>query len=109
MHRLFRSKLAERIAELAPIYSVRLVNEEDRTTWNIDFTPAATDPQKALANAELLVFNLPEDDPEDIDDVGFSKKDKAILLTIGLIQGLTPQQAAAQAKQKFKQAMQLLS
>lgn len=104
----FPHRLTERLKALAPINSVKIRNPEDRATWEIRFKPEATQQQQDAANAEMLAFVIPDDDDQNIDSPDFGKREKAILLTIGLMQGLTPQEARNQARLKFRQAMQLL-
>lgn len=109
LHSHFRSELAKRISQLAPNDSVRLPNEDDRTTWSIDFRPSATPQQIAAANAELLVFTLPAEDPTDLEDASFPRAYAEILVAAALLAGISPANAKATARLRIKQAKQLLS
>lgn len=105
----FPIKLHNHLETLAPIRGVKIVQVEDRTTWQIVFKDAATDPQKAAAQAAMLIFDPLPDDPEDLESGAFTKHERALAVAAELAAGATPAQAKQRAKLRLKQALQLLS
>jgi hypothetical protein len=103
----FPLKLHEHLDKIAPIRSVKIVKVDDRSTWRIVFKDEATEQQKADAQAAMLIFAPPPDDPEDIESSVFGKRERAILIAAALLGGATPAQAKAAAKARFKQALEL--
>lgn len=108
MDNLFPLKLHDHIATIAPIKGVRIVKVDDRSTWQIVFLDSATDPQKAAAQAALLVFDPPPDDPTDIESGSFNKRERIILAAAALLAGIPPNQVRAAIKLRVAQANQLI-
>lgn len=63
-------KLHHALAKHAPIDGVSIGDENDKTTWRIDFKPSATEEQKAAARAALMSYEeKPEAPPVTANDV----------------------------------------
>lgn len=76
----FPSQLTEHLKTLAPVEGVRIVNPDDRSSWQIIFAAAASAEQQAAAQSALLAFEAPpEVAPLTGDDIAAILKQKGVL------------------------------
>jgi len=57
-HDTTAADLHSAIAAVCPIHGVSIGRKDDKATWRIDFTEAATDAEKAAAQAALAGFDV---------------------------------------------------
>jgi len=54
----YLSVLTQQVGAVCPIYGISIGVKTDKSTWRIDFDPAATDAQKAAAQTVVQNFDV---------------------------------------------------
>jgi len=81
----YLSVLTQQVKAICPIYGISIGDKTDKSTWRIDFDPAATDAQKSAAKTVVQNFDVAAEEATEaaqaqIDvDLGLQAKADAVI------------------------------